>query len=870
MMEEHFRVGSALHRMSFIHPYLLGGLALISVPILVHLIMREKPKLVLFPAFRFLQQTFRTNKRKLRLQHLLLLLLRILLIALLCFALARPRLFSERLLLFGQKQPVVVALLFDTSLSMDYKRGKDGSDRLSEAKAKAKELLPSLPEGSQIVVLDSAERGGQFNKKRDEVIAQIDGLKTRSDNQSLTTQIEWAFETFTEQAQQTPSGEVPPPRYLYVFSDRAQSTWDDAFAKTLNQPEGSRSLFVDVGIENPVDFAIEQVEPQPVSTLPGRTIRLVATIHRIGTQSENLLKATVDTESLTAKTIKAKEGEFQQKTFTQRARLPNEDRKKGLSIGYHQGRMSFSVEDKKTLSFNDKAWFTFQIRSGKSVLTIAQDPRDAFLWQSALRYSGFSSSLVSVDDSDGLTLGALSKHDVVALHELRDPSPELWTTLQQYIKQGGGVLIVPPGEDARLQAYQSPEAKAVMPGELKRIVEPADPVQWNWDDANREHPVLRSFFRWRAIPNIDFEAKDRLPLVKQYWELAPNVPNNVSAVMYQGDKAHATFLEQKLAKGQVVLLSLRMGQSQQWHRYWRSSFAIALIGEFHKYLSDELNQPELNFLTGQRITVPLPSGPLAPRYSLSGTDIDGVIALNAPEAGAERELNLARKFEPGNYRIEDEKQKTIFAFSVNVPPGESDLRKVNVEQIESVLGEKSVVSVEGEASLQDALQDRPQPMELLPLLMLFVLLFLTFENLLANRRREDKPLPVVSSSVGFKTVATLVLWTGAGIALGTVMGMLRLSGYPGALAGACLMGFLGLTHGLIVVSKFSKRDAMILGIILGGLMGILYGGVVLTRIEWMSGVNAVLLGMFSGAVLMGLDGFLTSSLSNPHRETAGG
>jgi hypothetical protein len=59
--------------MSFVYPLLLGGLVLAGILILIHLIMQQKPKRLPFPAFRFLLQKHRTNQRKLRLRHLLLL-----------------------------------------------------------------------------------------------------------------------------------------------------------------------------------------------------------------------------------------------------------------------------------------------------------------------------------------------------------------------------------------------------------------------------------------------------------------------------------------------------------------------------------------------------------------------------------------------------------------------------------------------------------------------------------------------------------------------------------------------------------------------------------------------------------------------------
>src|SRR5437879_3711467 len=117
--------------MSFVFPVILGGLALVGIPVLIHLIMRQKPKTLPFPAFRFLLQRHRTNQRKLQLRHLLLLALRILLLAAICLAVARPRLVSDALFKLGDDRPVAAVLLFDTSFSMEYKRDQS---RLEDAK----------------------------------------------------------------------------------------------------------------------------------------------------------------------------------------------------------------------------------------------------------------------------------------------------------------------------------------------------------------------------------------------------------------------------------------------------------------------------------------------------------------------------------------------------------------------------------------------------------------------------------------------------------------------------------------------------------------------------------------------------------------
>lgn len=76
--------------MSFLHPALLGLGALAAIPIVLHLMMRPKPKIVMFPALRLIESRRRSNVRRMRLRHLWLLLLRIAVILLLVLAVARP------------------------------------------------------------------------------------------------------------------------------------------------------------------------------------------------------------------------------------------------------------------------------------------------------------------------------------------------------------------------------------------------------------------------------------------------------------------------------------------------------------------------------------------------------------------------------------------------------------------------------------------------------------------------------------------------------------------------------------------------------------------------------------------------------------
>ena len=76
----------------FLHPWVLLGLAAAGIPVLLHLLARREPPTVVFPAVRYLITTTREHQRRLKLQNLLLLLVRTLLVIALVLAAAGPTL----------------------------------------------------------------------------------------------------------------------------------------------------------------------------------------------------------------------------------------------------------------------------------------------------------------------------------------------------------------------------------------------------------------------------------------------------------------------------------------------------------------------------------------------------------------------------------------------------------------------------------------------------------------------------------------------------------------------------------------------------------------------------------------------------------
>ena len=212
--------------MSFVFPIMLGGLVVLAVPVLLHLLQRQKPKVLPFPAFRFLMQKHKSNQRSVRLRHLLLLLLRMLLLALICLAVARPQV----------GRPVTAVLVFDTSFSMQYQIAKKET-RLKLAQKRGLELLDRLPDESRVAVFDSATNSADWESVTN-ARKRIQALKLRWDSTPVTTTLNnafahwqsWATDPNNPRQQET-------DRLLCVFSDGTHNCWEQA-----KVPEVSKNL----------------------------------------------------------------------------------------------------------------------------------------------------------------------------------------------------------------------------------------------------------------------------------------------------------------------------------------------------------------------------------------------------------------------------------------------------------------------------------------------------------------------------------------------------------------------------------------------------------------------------------------------------
>ena len=152
--------------MTFLQPLLLAALPLIGLPILIHMINRQRHRTIPWAAMMFLRDAKRMARGMAQLRYWLIMAMRMLAIAGLVFAAARP-LTSGVLGTAVGGRPDTTLVLLDRSASMQQQDGPTGPSKRSTCLKKLSNLLSTVGAGTQIVLIDSAEHQVQLLESSD-------------------------------------------------------------------------------------------------------------------------------------------------------------------------------------------------------------------------------------------------------------------------------------------------------------------------------------------------------------------------------------------------------------------------------------------------------------------------------------------------------------------------------------------------------------------------------------------------------------------------------------------------------------------------------------------------------------------------------
>jgi hypothetical protein len=820
--------------MSFVFPALLATTVLAGIPILLHLILRQRPKSLPFPAFRFLVARHQTNQRKLQLRHWLLLALRILLIAGIIFAIARPRLLQHNLGLSSER-PVAAVFVLDVSASMEA-RSSDSRTRLDDAKKRALEFLDELPPGSRIAVLSSADSRGEWLTNPFQARQRIQNFKIEKASPPLPRTLVAALRLLNGAATKS-QDDAALPRLLCVFSDTTRGCWQDAqsphvleasdlvpvpreslldvhsavgpllgqlkddgplkelllelrdtlprlnaasfplqdrprqlvqqtraaireLLKSLATSESSakdetktklaaglrglllhltgyQTMWFDVGLDPPRDLAVVDVEwplspsGRPLESVrPGAKIHISPILQALGQDFE----ATV-TVGAVKKLCEVKSGG--------RKNVPFEiDTAQKTGGRFHS--LEFDVDLPDALGVNNRRYATITVRAPRKVLIIAttmsladDDFYRALISNNVGQFYDAEFDVKTPAEAEADI--SPTKYDAAFLYAIPVPSEKLWGALGTFASAGGGVAIIPGAKEMNVKAYQTPAAKAVLPGvyESSERLGEKSAALWNWQEKGVfRHPLLQPFEGWLLDSNIYFVKMP--PRVFEYWETAAKA--DVVLLRYNVPKRSPALLEKRLGAGKVLQLTTPLGLYEpRWNNYSEniSPFVVIVAGLMVRHLTGELEMAHVNFELG-REEASLPTRHLG----------RGPLMLVGPEGGQitidEKApfIALPQATLPGNYQILNGKT-TVAAFSMNLPADEIDLTPWPPADIENLFGAGVRVPPNRQANLRQLIQGRfSEPVELFPILMVALLVLLAIENLLANRfyRRDAEPV----------------------------------------------------------------------------------------------------------------------------------
>jgi hypothetical protein len=711
--------------MDFMHPGMLAGAGAAAIPVVIHLVMRQRPRKMEFPALRFLQARQTSNRRTLKLRHILLLLLRMGALALLAFALARP---SSKLfgMLGDQEGPITAVLVIDTSPRMSY--SADGQTRLEAARKIADELLASLPPKSQIGILDSASSSRVFEADLTVARERVAQLKPGSQGQPLAALCESAVELLRDTEF--------PRKELYVFTDFSVGAWSGNRAGDWGRRAIDRGIakvqFIDVGAEKPVDYSLGNLSLSEQTLVVHRPLLISTAITSLGAGAKRIVRLSV---------VDRQTGKLVEKGVETVELGPDETKEvplpplSALELGTHQGEVR--IDDVDSLPENNVRYFTVTVRTAPRILIAAPEPvatRAAYFSQAIagreLQVNGTAPYEVTTVPYEKLSEQEFGKFAAVILLDppaLPDP---LWQGLEGYVRGGGGVAVFLGGA-AKPAAFNGEIPQTVLAGTLTTQLNWPDGKLYFWPNPD-VHPLLADFKPVKnSTPWQDFP-------VLRYWQFTPGEKTTVAATYNNNAEA---IVERRIGLGRALTITTPISELSGTSSAERWNFLpigpqpwpfVVLANGITTYLVGR--DDPLNYFSQEGATVRLDPAKRYETYLVTRRNTD------APPLRVAADLKRNVLMVPitdaaGNYRVQagGTDDGVDLGFSVNLPADGESLRRIDAAEIDRLFADVPHGTVRRFSELKREANPDRGGRELFPILICTVAIVLGLEQVLSNR-----------------------------------------------------------------------------------------------------------------------------------------
>src|SRR5688572_3806063 len=551
--------------MGFVAPFVLAGLAALAIPVRIHLIQRERKRVVEFPWLMFLRRIPYQSVRRRRIRDWALLAMRLTALALIVLAFARPFFKRDSLAAATQQGAREAVILVDTSYSMEY------GDRWTRARGAARDAINGLSAGdraslvlfstsAEVVVRSSADRG------------RLDaGLATAATGPGATR-----FAPALKVAASLLAESALPRREIILISDFQRRGWEQTPGRDdVKLPERTVLTPVNVASGETANLAVTPVSLQRSRFENHDRIAVTAGLvnHSSKAVSGVQVSLEVDGNAIQSLPASAAAGGSTSVTFAP------------FTVASRNMRASIKLPDDALKRDNV---FHFVVSPSEPVRVVvigrAGAERQSLYLARALsigeapRVELVTRTPTSLSEADARQAGVVILNDIQAPDDLAD-------RLAGFVRDGGGLLIA-----AGPQATWPARLAEVVPAELGNLVDRTNTTPSRLGALEYSHPVFELF---RAPRSGDFSA------ARFYGYRSTAQP--AGQILARFDDGTPALLERKTGAGRVLMWTSSL--DLDWSDMPVKPVFLPFVHTLTKYLADYAEAPA-SLTVGQVIPAP--------------------------------------------------------------------------------------------------------------------------------------------------------------------------------------------------------------------------------------------------------------------------
>ncbi len=463
--------------MNFLYPlFTIAGLA-IAIPILIHLFNFRRYKKVFFPDIRFLKALQEQTQKQSQLKNILILLCRILAVFSLVFAFAQPYFSKDKEKI--TQGPKAVSIYIDNSFSMGIEN--NSLSLLDLAKGKAKEIIEGYSGNDEIQLLtnDFAYNENRFLSKA-EALRQLSTIQVSAKNRTAST--------ILEKQKQLLLTEPGLKKQLIYISDFQKNSF--AFDTEIN--DSIKKYFIPIKANSINNVSIDTVYFETPSILLNEANPMVVKLKNNGSE-----------EVSTSVSVMVNN---QMKSVINSTIKPNEEKTENISFTTSNAgtqNIKLFIND-YPVSFDDTFYVAGKVTSNYSVLVLNQSNANAFLSSVFKPGTQFRMDNTNVNAAN---VSLFKNYSLIILNGAGNFSPTLSTALENYVNNGGSMLVFAP-QTADVTSLNTFLGKTAGCNYMR-----LDTAKAFVTDYNKSHEVFRDIFT-KAPENID------LPVVYKHFILS--------------------------------------------------------------------------------------------------------------------------------------------------------------------------------------------------------------------------------------------------------------------------------------------------------------------------------------------------------------